>query len=609
MLLGPVFHAELMTTARRARYYVIRLIYGLVILFTVYLVYQSNEWRINANGGGLRLRDMAGFAMQMFTSFAMLQAVVVLMLTPALVGGTIADERQRKTLHYLLTSQLSSAEIILSKLGARLLQAVVLVALGLPVVCLMGLFGGVDFKVVLLTYAATFTTMFFLGSASILVSVVSRRPREAISLIYILELAWLVVPSLVMNTMAYGDEPWPTIARWVNPVLQYFAMTSPIYPTSVPPMLGTRDPLTLAFWGMGLQIVYGSLFVLLAAMRLRPSARTEGSTSASSRWFKNLLRKRKWLPRKPCGDDAMLWKELHVARTGGLTKAVFVLLGVGLVGLVFYLGTEPFLKAMSEMLVNGYFSKGREQTEFSYYLRGFTVGIYVLWFFGVASSSATGLCSEREEDQWTSLTSTPLSGEEILRAKMLGPIWGLRYLAYLMFGLWALGLMVGSIHPLGLIACLIEFVVFTWFLTSLGTTFSLRSKNSTRALASTMALLIVINGGYLFCCIPFQPNNAVIFGGMTPFVIGASLFNYQDFDGLGANPNYNNKETGEIIVACVLSVLFYGCAAAGLTSSLFSMFDAVVDRPDRLRQDRTLAQQREYRKSSDKGIHWKDDLA
>jgi hypothetical protein len=39
------------------------------------------------------------------------------------------------------------------------------------------------------------------------------------------------------------------------------------------------------------------------------------------------------------------------------------------------------------------------------------------------------------------------------------------------------------------------------------------------------------------------------------------------------------------------------------------MFDAVVDRPDRLRQDRTLAQQREYRKSSDKGIHWKDDLA
>ena len=57
--------------------------------------------------------------------------------------------------------------------------------------------------------------------------------------------------------------------------------------------------------------------------------------------------------------------------------------------------------------------------------------------------------SEREEDQWTSLTSTPLTGLEILRAKMIGPVWGLRLVAYLMFLLWVVGLAVGSIHPFG----------------------------------------------------------------------------------------------------------------------------------------------------------------
>src|SRR5205807_2274081 len=111
-------------------------------------------------------------------------------------------------LHYLLTSELTSAEIVLGKLAARLLQVLVLVALGLPVVCLIGLFGGVDYRVLVLSYAGTLTTIYFLATASILVSVAARRPREAISLLYILELVWLVVPTLLMAVMPYWVEPW-----------------------------------------------------------------------------------------------------------------------------------------------------------------------------------------------------------------------------------------------------------------------------------------------------------------------------------------------------------------------------------------------------------------
>ncbi len=613
MLLGPVFNAELMTTARRARYYVIRLVYGSIILFQIYVTYQSNEWRIAANGGQLNLRDMASFASQLFATFAVVQAAVVLLLTPALVGGTIADERQRKTLHYLLTSQLSSAEIILSKLGARLLQVVVLVALGLPVVSLMGLFGGIDLNLLLLAYAGTFTTMFFLGAGSILISVISRRPREAISLIYVLEMVWLAVPLLLMNLMAYGDEPWPTIAEWVNPVLQYVAMTSPFYLTGQPPRTGgTSSMLSLALWGMGLQLVYGSLFVLLASLRLRPSARTEGSTSGASRWFKKIMARRKWLPRKPCGDDAMLWKEMHVSRTGGLTKVVFILLGVCLVGLIFYVGFDLFIDAFKEMGRDGYFGRGQARNDFNGFLRGFCTAIYILWFLAIASGAATGLCSEREEDQWLSLTATPLSGNEILRAKMIGPVWAIKPLAYLMILLWGLGLIVGSVHPLAVLACAVELVVFTWFLTALGTLFSLRAKNSTRALASTMALLIFLNGGYLFCCIPFRSNSSLIGAGSTPFVFAVSLFSSEDLLQMAQTRRYNYNRPGETIAACVLCVLFYGFAAAGLTTALFSMFDAVVDRPDRLRQNRTARQQQEYLKGrgkkTDPGIAWKDEV-
>lgn len=603
MPLGPVFNAELLTTARRARYYVVRFCYGLIILMQIYLSYQSNSWRLSMSQGQLSINEMADFARNIFASFAILQAVVVLLLTPALVGGTIADERQRKTLHYLLTSRLSSAEIVLGKLGARLLQVGVLVALGLPVVSLIGLFGGVDFNLLLLTYAGTFTTIFFLASASILVSVGSRRPREAISIIYVLEILWLVVPPLLVLLMPRWPEPWPSIAHLVNPVLEYVAITSPLYLATPTAWASAGGMASVAFWGMGLQILYGAVFVALAAIRLRPASRNEGGHRGLNQVFARLTSKRRWFARRECGEDAMLWKEMHVARTGGLVKAMFVILGVVMLGVIGYSGFDYFVAAMDELWRDGYFVYGRERTEFNGFLRVVCTVVFVLWCLGIASSAASGVSSEREEDQWLTLTSTPLSGRDILFAKMIGPVWGLRMIAYLMFVLWGFGLISGAIHPFGVFASFVEFVVFTWFLTAIGAFFSLRSKNSTRSLASTMALLIFLNGGYLFCCIPMEPNTQVIIAGSTPAVFAVSLASVQDLGRLD-----QDSQSGELVVACVLGVIFYAMAATGLTVSLYSSFDAVVDRPDRLRQDRTPNQQREYLRGRTQDIKYPDDL-
>jgi hypothetical protein len=340
---------------------------------------------------------------------------------------------------------------------------------------------------------------------------------------------------------------------------------------------------------MGLQVVFGTAFIILAAIRLRPSFRNDGATRRWVRGIKTITRKQSWFPRPECGDDAMLWKEKYVARTGGLTKAMLVVLGVALVGIIGY-STFGFLApAVEELWRDGYSVHGSARQEFNLFLRGVSTAIYVLWMLGIASSAASGLSCEREEDQWISLISTPLEGHEILRPKMLGPVWGLRLLAYLMFLMWGVGLVVGSIHPFGLIACLAEFVVFTWFLTSLGTFLSLRSKNSTRSLALTMAILIFLNGGYLFCCIPIEPNTMAIAAGSTPFIFAVSLLSVQDFGEV-----WHQYRSGETFAACVMGVMSYGFAAAGLTSAMFASFDSVVDRPDRLRHNRTPNQQREY---------------
>ena len=61
------------------------------------------------------------FAFSTFCAITIGQEILVLLLTPALVAGVIADEKQRKTLHYLMASQLTSAEIVLGKLLVRML--------------------------------------------------------------------------------------------------------------------------------------------------------------------------------------------------------------------------------------------------------------------------------------------------------------------------------------------------------------------------------------------------------------------------------------------------------------------------------------------------------
>jgi hypothetical protein len=139
--LGPVLRYELITTARRGRYYLVRVVYGMFLL--VLLWGQFGTWELNHPGGG-SIEEVHRFAEETFILFADAQLFTLLCLLPALVAGVIADDHQRKTLHYLLASRLSSAEIVLGKLGARLVHVGTFVALGLPVVCLLSLYGGLN---------------------------------------------------------------------------------------------------------------------------------------------------------------------------------------------------------------------------------------------------------------------------------------------------------------------------------------------------------------------------------------------------------------------------------------------------------------------------------
>ncbi len=201
MIAGPVFHFELIRTARQRRFYIVRFVFGLVLLGLIGVNYAgiaSRRWFMDqAYSGMLSTREMNAFGYTIFGSMMYAQVVLVLGLTPALVADSVASERQRKTLHYLMTSRLTGVEIVLGKLGARLLNMGTYLAASLPIVSLLTLFGGVDPVIVVLSYATLGSTTFFLAALAILASVTSRRSRDAVAAAYALGATWMVGPPLV----------------------------------------------------------------------------------------------------------------------------------------------------------------------------------------------------------------------------------------------------------------------------------------------------------------------------------------------------------------------------------------------------------------------------
>src|SRR5262249_42525836 len=113
-LFGPVLFFHLVPLARRRRDFLGRSLYALFLLLV------PPQAALSARRtGSFTTREAAQAAVTFFFTFMTVQVFVVALLTPAYVAGAVAEEKDRKTLEFLLATDLRNREIILSKLGAR----------------------------------------------------------------------------------------------------------------------------------------------------------------------------------------------------------------------------------------------------------------------------------------------------------------------------------------------------------------------------------------------------------------------------------------------------------------------------------------------------------
>lgn len=606
MILGPVFRAELMRTSRRGRYYVMRTLYGFGLLLLLWSCYEellrTLEWHDQGRYRMPLISILANFAIQTFTWFAGVQLVTLLAIVPALFGGVIADEKQRKTIHYLMASRLSSGEIVVDKLLARTLHVLVFVLLGGPVLSLLTLMGGIPWEYLVALYVGTVSVLFFTATLATLVSTLARRVRQGVLISYLLVIFWLIVPAIADQAcrILYPNA----YASWFGPVNAWLQATSPVSllisygPMRTGMLRGGATAILEAFlWMVGLQAAMGGVLLLLAVQQLRPTFRRQETGTQRLNWFGPKLRRHRGMHRPECGSDAMLWKECQFARTDVFTKLV-VLPATILLTVVILLtsGVDEWTwGAIKELFHEGYWGHFGARQSLNHSLRQISPVYIGLWLLAVAGASASSLTVEREEDTWISLTSTPLRGWEILRGKMIGAVWGLRGFGGLIGLFWLAGLLTGALHPVGFVLGLLLVALFTWGVAALGVYASLTARSTSRALTLTIVTLVIVNGGYHLIAYPlitvlnsglslfdYQFDQDYLDLGCTPYLTTFALVSFDDLRRILSTPNASGPPIDFDWIAIGFAAVFlvgHASAAFLLTSRANRRFDAIVDRP------------------------------
>ena len=498
----------------------------------------------------------------------MLQLLAVVGMGPAMVAGTIATERERRTIEYLFASRLSNAEIVLGKLAARILHIVYLVLAGVPILTLMMLLGGIAPEAVLALTIITLCTVLTISTLSIAISVWSARAREAVTRTYLLLFALLVLPAVLEASLRI--TPLYSFIAWVNEQLlganPFVMMTSIIAGVSSSSRAGAFDML-LAF--VRNHLILSFLLAAAATWGVRRTHMKETTKAARRRWrFSHFLR-------PAVGNRPMLWKELFAepaaARLGTVGRIAAALIVIGVI-----------LPTIYAFLRSGY---GYQNARNSYLEYAGTMGT-ILACGGLllaAARAAGSITSERERDCWMSLMATPLDPSEIVWAKIAGSVWSIRGVVALLLLIWGLAVLLSPDFIFVIPFLLGTFLLLAFYAAALGVNYSLRCRNSLRAMAATLATGLFIGGLYLFCCIPVAfaggPGSGegfmLVLSPCVPFLLAVPIVVYVAGEDLFRGPR---DEGAIMLLAYIFGTVGYAIAGISLTGSSIGSFDRLAGR-------------------------------
>ena len=481
-LTGPIFDKELRVSSRRRRNYVLRFAY--LALLTAFLVLVWLEEVEHSGSSIYRISRMARAGQTIVIFIIWFQFCATQIIAVIMLSTSISDEVYNRTLGLLMTTPINSFQIVMGKLFSKLLQLILLLAISLPLLAIVRVFGGVPWDYVISSLCITLTAVIFVGSLSLFFSIFSRRAYVVIIVtILTLGVLFALLPfsaGMLWNAIT-GD--WP--GRALTAAIFYYNPYGVLF-FNTEMMMSQRmaGGMPFFFWPLHCGIILAASAVILAVsvsiarkVALRQAA---GQIDVSSR--KGRSRKKAargpavaTAPRRVQGPP-VLWKELRFPLLGRRKIATFIgiFIGLSLLLMTYWLCAE-------ERILDD------EETHILYAIIFMGLGILFTIIL-----PATCITSEKESHSWPLLLTTTIDDRQILFGKFVGilrrclPVWCILFGHIIFFSL------AGFIHPIAIIQMGILVVWIVVFLSGTGLYFSSRFRRTTTAVIMNFALAAVI---------------------------------------------------------------------------------------------------------------------
>ncbi len=412
LVFSAILQKELRSSGRRRSTYLIRGGYAALFSLVTLLAVGSLMPSFNYESQTARTQMLSSFAEALVMFVAWFQFIMIVLVAPSLTSPAICEEKRMGTLSALMTSPLTSLQIVVGKLTGRMYQVVLLTLISAPMLLTVRVFGGVPAETVLAFTSVTLATALLGGAMGILFSVWHSRSAPA-AIFTLLSMGLLfLMPFIVYYILrktgllglehAFGLEPndinvLAPIGMAASPPVALMTLTRGGPPTTGYTLLAGTPLDRIWVLCVIVQLLYAGFFVMLAAVVLRRYM--VGEAGGQSAVAKETTRPESKLSRRKLvrlGSRPIYWREvsrpLIENRLQLWILIVIVLTAFGYAYLRNDLSEEPMHLIMG--------------------LGG--LGVIVL----LASVQTTGAINgERDAQTWDVLMTTPVSPWRVVLEK------------------------------------------------------------------------------------------------------------------------------------------------------------------------------------------------
>lgn len=553
MFSGPLLTRELLVSPRHLKHFALRAGYVGAIAILMYTGAQATfGWTPLRSAG-----DVARFGTFLFDLVCYVQLTIVVAAALIFSAGSIAQEKDRRTLVLLLMTDLRAGELVVGKSLASLLPVFTIIAAAFPMLCLIRMLGGIELAQIVWVEAICLAAALAAGAWGTFVAYWREKTFQILS-ITLLGAGLFIGAAETAAVVAEGTTPVGRALGGLNPFRALGGVLNPLVAVD-------QGPSVINAWSsiIGLGLLAAALW-FWCCLRVRvwnPSRSIyvqveENSPESAEQGGLDSLRKRS--SGRNVWETPILWREICTQAYGrkvGLIKgAYFAFAGFALL----WLGRQPVDGPLVFGMISG------ESLVF--------VLLSVVALILVNTQSVTSLTTERDGQTLELLLVTEVSAREFVFSKLGGVLFNTKELIAAPLLYQVMIFLRGQVDLESLIFSLFGFLALLIFAATLGLHNGFAHASSRSAIVNSLGTVFFLFVG-TFICMMLMVESRSSFGlqifSFFAFIGGGSL-------GLWASLTYRLSSPALAMAAAGLPFLTFYAVVSYLLGNTASVFLSLV---------------------------------